>query len=71
MRTFFLVLLTAFLIVIGKSDEEDCPIICPDTYDPQCGSDNVTYQNKCYALIEKCEKNKNFTWTSGECQRNE
>ncbi|XP_046614325.1 agrin-like isoform X1 [Neodiprion virginianus] len=36
-----------------------CPVDCPPTQQPVCGSDNVTYSNHCHLRQESCHRRKN------------
>lgn len=40
------------------------PCVCPEYYDPVCGSNGETYSNECFA---KCEVKK---WKDGPCTKN-
>ncbi|KAH9416856.1 hypothetical protein DERP_011971 [Dermatophagoides pteronyssinus] len=46
-----------------------CPLTsCPDDYQPVCGSDNITYINKCHLKLESCNKQQNIRITlNGTC----
>ena len=34
----------------------ECPDVCFALEDPVCGSDGVTYSNRCKLEVEKCQK---------------
>ena len=54
------------LDVKGKASCK-CPAVCPSGRDPVCGSDGRTYENRCKARKESCEKKKNLSFVSGGC----
>ncbi|RLN51158.1 hypothetical protein BBJ29_005878 [Phytophthora kernoviae] len=46
----------------------DCAFGCPGVENPVCGSDGVTYSNKCYLNLEACKSNSGITKVyDGEC----
>lgn len=46
----------------------DCASACPEVYQPVCGSDGVTYSNKCFLNLAACNNNRSTTQASdGEC----
>ncbi|TRY74458.1 hypothetical protein TCAL_12493, partial [Tigriopus californicus] len=46
-----------------------CPLLCPETNSPVCGSDNKTYTNECHLRKEVCqaESSKLTIASFGEC----
>merc|ERR1712025_1367367 len=49
---------------------KECRRDCPKHHRPQCGSDGVTYSNKCLLKIAKCESNGEITKASkGKCPK--
>ncbi|EQC42563.1 hypothetical protein SDRG_00293, partial [Saprolegnia diclina VS20] len=63
--------------VVSLSAPTDCPIaVCPMYYQPVCGSDRVTYSNKCELDVAACKipglTMANATacgWETAECPR--
>ncbi|GMF65110.1 unnamed protein product [Phytophthora lilii] len=52
----------------AASNDSDCSYACIDIYKPVCGSDGVTYPNKCYLSVADCESKDTITQISdGEC----
>ena len=48
-------------------DPKDCNplhLVCVFDFEPVCGCDNKTYENKCVSRYYGC----NRYWTDGECQ---
>lgn len=53
----------------ASSPQNNCPLQCPDTNFPVCGSDNKTYANECALKMEACQNTSlNLTIAFiGEC----
>ena len=49
MRLFALVVALTVLAVIGGCAEQECMSHCPDDREQICGTDDVTYENSCFA----------------------
>lgn len=46
-----------------------CPMDCPETYDPLCGSNGVTYANECNLKSTECQMGTDVIVASyGECE---
>ncbi|KAH3821410.1 uncharacterized protein LOC127830938 [Dreissena polymorpha] len=43
-----------------------CNVICPDYYEPYCGSDGITYSNLCAFNVARC-RNPSLGHTYGAC----
>lgn len=53
---------------VHASSSKNCPSACPAVYQPVCGSDGVTYSNKCFLNIADCNSSSGITQASdGEC----
>ncbi|POM65811.1 protease inhibitor Epi11 [Phytophthora palmivora] len=53
----------------SSSKGADCEYACPEEYRPVCGSNGVTYSNKCFLTLAACDTNSDITQTSdGECE---
>ena len=46
----------------------DCSKICPMNWEPLCGTDGITYSNKCDFEIGKCENNGLSIAKEGTCE---
>lgn len=54
---------------VHASSSKNCPSACPAVYQPVCGSDGVTYSNKCFLNIADCNSNSGITQASMESVR--
>ncbi|KAG7388307.1 hypothetical protein PHYPSEUDO_012833 [Phytophthora pseudosyringae] len=53
---------------VPSSFGSECASACPAVYQPVCGSDGVTYSNKCFLNVAACNSNGEITQASdGEC----
>jgi hypothetical protein len=71
MKTKFLYIIFLHLYIIqGCKKTQQCIdydkvnniAVCTNDYNPVCGCDDITYQNKCYA-----ERNGVVAWIGGPC----
>lgn len=57
---FKIILLSLVFLFISSCTRDTC--VCPDLYEPVCGSNGVTYTNSCLAECDGI-----YTYSYGEC----
>lgn len=50
-------------------DDQDCPSLCPNVFQPVCGSNGQTYSNECQLKIAVCQGEQVTQVSEGECGR--
>ncbi len=43
-------------MISAATGSGDCPTSCPDDFEPICGNDGVTYDNKCNLDMVACQR---------------
>jgi len=52
--------------------DEACPTMCSRMYAPVCGSNGITYGNKCMMIVDSCERKEDITkMHDGECKEDQ
>uniref|UniRef100_A0A1I8NY68 Kazal-like domain-containing protein n=1 Tax=Stomoxys calcitrans TaxID=35570 RepID=A0A1I8NY68_STOCA len=70
--------LLTFLILMGHScvEAQRCPTVCPENYDPVCGSLRLrngatiqcTFSNQCKLNARRCVRRESWGALLGKCQ---
>ena len=61
------VAVAATALPLAAAEEQACPNVCPENYSPVCGSNGVTYSNKCRLSAAACKKPSIKLVSSGKC----
>ncbi|XP_072031928.1 uncharacterized protein [Amphiura filiformis] len=67
-KVMLIITVLSALVIIAAAGPPDCgDVMCPADYDPQCGTDGITYSNLCALQASQCGKPSLQLAFEGEC----